>query len=134
MNLKTLTFTNPLKHSEKNRMRNFKNTQEIDLEEVEEYDSSKGEIVSDFDIKIVDKNIPRYSCACHRTNLAVRHAISLNAIGDNLKILNSSNNHVRKSIQQNKVFSSKKSRPGIDNKTRCSSTHLLLESVKRAYD
>ena len=58
----------------------------------------------------------------------------MHPIGEDLKILNNSNNHVRKSIQLNKVFSSKKSRLRIENKTRWSSAYLLLESVNRAYD
>lgn len=132
--IKTVSFNNQVKHSEKNRTRIVKNAQNVVLDGVEDYDTNKGHVYEDFDIEIGDNKIPRYSCACHKANLAVRHAISMHPIGENLKLLNNSNNHIRKSVELNKVFLKKKSRLRIENRTRWSSAYLLLESVKRAYD
>ena len=132
--MKTITFNNSVKHSENNRTRIVKNTQSLVVDEIEDYDTAKGDVFEDFDIEIGDSKIPRYSCACHKANLAVRHAISMHPIGENLKLLNTSNNHIRKSVELNKVFFKNKARLRIENRTRWSSAYLLLESVKRAYD
>lgn len=57
----------------------------------------------------------------------------MHAISEDLKLLNRSNAHIRKTIQLNKTFAKKKSRLRIENATRWSSAFLMLESVKRAY-
>lgn len=98
------------------------------------YNLTQGEHLMENEINIDTNKIPRFSCACHKANLTVRHAISMHSIGENLKLLNSANAHVRKSIELNKMFANKKSRLRIENATRWSSAYLMLESVKRAYD
>jgi hypothetical protein len=79
--------------------------------------------------------LPRFSCANHKLNLAVRHAIKMHQpLCNALKALNSANAHVRRCIQLNSVFRMKKCRLRLENLTRWSSAYLMLESVKKAYD
>ena len=74
-------------------------------------------------------------CACHKMNLAIRKAIKQHStLCSILRILNKSNTHFRKSCKFSHVFRSKKCRVRLENLTRWSSSYLLLESVKRAYD
>ncbi|RNA33732.1 zinc finger BED domain-containing 4-like [Brachionus plicatilis] len=82
------------------------------------------------EVELGVNKVPRFSCACHKANLAVRHAISLHKIGDDLKKLNLVNSQIRKSIQLNKTFNKSQA----TNATRWSSAFLMLELVKRAYD
>lgn len=91
-------------------------------------------LFEDLEITIGDNKITRYSCACHKLNIAVRHAISQHSLSDILKSLNSSNRTIRKVIELNSVFRNKKCRLRLENLTRWSSAYLMLESVKRAYD
>jgi hypothetical protein len=73
------------------------------------------------------------------SNFSVSHiitrAISRHSfIKDIIKTLNSSNVETKRAISLNKIFSNKKCRLRIENLTRWSSTYLMLEAVKRAYD
>ena len=80
-------------------------------------------------------DIPRFSCGCHKINLAVRKAIRAHKpLLDILTTLNRSNAHFRKSCTFSSVFREKKCRLRLENLTRWSSSYLILESVKRAYD
>ncbi|RNA38909.1 hypothetical protein BpHYR1_038624 [Brachionus plicatilis] len=117
-----------------NRSSIIENTKKIRIDTIEEYDLTKGEPLSEKDVELGVNKVPRFSCACHKANLAVRHAISLHKIGDDLKKLNLVNSHIRKSIQLNKTFNKSKARLRLENATRWSSAFLMLESVKRAYD
>jgi hypothetical protein len=86
-------------------------------------------------IKLGSFDIPRFCCACHKLNLAVRHAIeSHGSICKILSKINSSNATIRRSVRLNNVFAEKKCRLRIENLTRWSSSFLMLESVKRAYN
>ncbi|RNA41797.1 hypothetical protein BpHYR1_051765 [Brachionus plicatilis] len=109
-------------------------TQNINITESVEYAEDKGEPFMDFNIEIGDNVIPRYSCACHKLNIAVRHAFSIHELSKLLKELNTSNSHVRNSIKLNDIFREKKCRLRLENLTRWSSAFMMLESVKRAYD
>lgn len=130
----SINFTHVIRNTGVNRLRIIDNVKNTRIEDIDEYDLAKGSILDDLFIEVENIKIPRYSCACHKANLAIRHAISMHPIGENLKLLNSSNAHIRKSIQLNKMFVQKKSRLRIENATRWSSAYLMLESVKRAYD
>ena len=117
-----------------NRDRIVENTKTVNLDPIEEYDLSKGQNLTNQYFEIEVNKIPRFSCACHKANLAVRHAISMHLISDDLKLLNKANAHIRRSINLNKNFVHNKARLRIENTTRWSSAYLMLESVKRAYD
>ncbi len=99
------------------------------------YDFSKGWPIKNLKIKIGSSNLPRFCCACHKLNLAVRHPIeSHGAICKILSKINSSNASIRRLVKLNNVFADKKCRLRIENLTRWSSSFLMLESVKRAYN
>ncbi len=106
----------------------------ICIDTIEEYDLTKGESLFEKAIELGINKVPRFSCACQKANLAVRHAISMHKIGEDLKKLNLINTHIRKSIQLNKTFNKSKARLRLENVTRWSSAFLMLESVKKAYD
>ena len=79
--------------------------------------------------------MPRFSCSCHKLNLAIKHAINNQKyLLEIIKKLNESNSTIRNTIMINRIFRDLKCRPKLDNKTRWSSALLLLLSVKRAYD
>ena len=79
--------------------------------------------------------IPRFCCACHKLNLAIRAAIDLHEpLKKILELLNKVNACIRRSIKLNQMFKDKKCRLRCENQTRWSSAFLLLESVKRAFD
>ncbi|RNA28431.1 hypothetical protein BpHYR1_011081 [Brachionus plicatilis] len=108
-----------------NRSRIIKNTKKIRINTIEEYDLTKGEPLSEKEVELGVNKVPRFSCACHKANLAVRHAISMHKIGDDLKKLNLVNSHIRKSIQLNKTFNKSKARLRLENATRWSSAFLM---------
>lgn len=98
------------------------------------YDYSKGSPIKNLKIKLGSSDLPRFCCACHKLNLAFRHAIeSHGAICKILSKINSSNATIRISVKLNNVFAEKKCRLRIENLTRWSSSFLMLESVKRAF-
>jgi len=131
---KSIEFNNVVRSTGANRQRIIDNAKKTELTPIEEYDLSKGQTLTNQFFEIEINKIPRFSCACHKANLAVRHAISMHQISEDLQLLNSANVHIRKSINLNKVFVHKKARLRIENRTRWSSAYLMLESVKRAYD
>lgn len=89
----------------------------------------------DLKIQLGSADLPRFSCACHKLNLAVRHAISSHSsIQTTLKRLNSCNVSIRRCIALSTTFREKKCRLRIENETRWYSAYLILESVKSAYD
>lgn len=99
------------------------------------YDLNRGQPIKTLSIKIGSNELPRFQCANHKLNLAIRRAIDLNdGIKEVIRLVNASNAHVRRSVQLNRVFRENKSRLRIENLTRWSSAYLLLESTKRAYD
>lgn len=90
---------------------------------------------SQFVIQMGGDDVPRFSCACHKLNIAIKSAIESQAtILRDLRLLNSTNVGIRKSIQLNEAFRTNKCRLRLENTTRWSSAYLMLESVKRAYD
>lgn len=98
------------------------------------YDLTKGTPLESFTIKLGSDELPRFSCANHKLNLAVRHAIeNHNELVNILQVLNKSNSHIRRSIQLNRIFRLEKCRLRLENLTRWSSAYLMLESVKKAY-
>ncbi len=100
-----------------------------------EYNLEKGYPVKDLEIELGTSKLPRFQCACHKLNIAVRLAIEKSPeISEILKSLCCSNAQVRRSISLSHVFRLKKGKLRLANATRWSSAYLMLESVKRAYD
>ncbi len=91
--------------------------------------------IESLEINFGTSDLPLFNCACHKLNIAIRKAISRHSfIKDMIKTLNSSNVETKRAISLNKIFADKKCRLRIENLTRWSSTYLMLEAVKRAYD
>lgn len=87
------------------------------------------------DIRMGDDQIPRFSCACHKLNIAIRWAIEKQrTVSRALARLNSANVDIRRPGQLGEPFRIAKCRLRLENDTRWSSAYLMLESVKRAYD
>ena len=79
--------------------------------------------------------IPRFNCACHKLNLAIRWAINNhNETKSMLNDISSANSSVLRIIRVSHTFRLKKCRLRTQNLTRWSSAYLMLESVKRAFD
>jgi len=85
-------------------------------------------------INFGSSEIPRFSCANHKLNLAVRAAIAIDIeFTQMLKDLNKANAHVRSSITLNNAFNLQKCKLGLENLTRWSSAYLMLLSVSKAF-
>ena len=104
-----------------------------------EYDLSK-ENSSTFDdliIELDDVNghkIPRYSCTCHKCNLAIRKAIKLcSSFTKDMSVLKNYTKNIRKSNVKIKIFQVEKCRIRCENATRWSSAFLTIFSVNKAY-
>lgn len=91
--------------------------------------------IEKFEINFGSDDLPRFSCANHKLNIAVRGAISIHReLTQILKDLNKTNAHIRRSIQLNYAFNLEKCKLRLENLTRWSSAYLMLLSVKKAYD
>ncbi len=101
----------------------------------DDYDRNKGTPIENLNINLGSDDIPRFSCGCHKLNLAIRKAIKAHKpLVNILSKLNKANAHFRRVCKLSKIFRNKKCRLRLENLTRWSSSYLLLESVKRAYD
>ncbi len=88
-----------------------------------------------FEIQIGTDKLPRFSCANHKLNLAIRGAIGCNqTITSDLKKLNQYVNKVRRSHNMNRIFQNYRCRLRFENQTRWGSAFLCLETIKKAYD
>lgn len=132
--MNSVTFENVIQIITPNEKDN--NELEIDYGNDESlYDLRRGQPLDIVEIQIGATNIPRHSCANHKLNLSVRHSIARHAeLCTIIKTLNSSNTHIRKCIDINRMFRNENCRLRLESLTRWSSTYLMLESVKRAYD
>ncbi len=80
-----------------------------------------------FEIEIQSDKLPRFSCANHKLNLAVRRAIENNqSVSSELKQLNKFVNKVRRSHNMNRIFQDYRCRLRFENKTRWGSAFLCL--------
>ena len=86
------------------------------------------------EIELGTNKLPRFSCACHKTNLAVRKAIkSSKAFVNALAALNNFASKSHQSHELSSIFHDLKSRLSSENLTRWSSSFLLLWSFYKAY-
>ena len=99
-----------------------------------QYDFNNGKIFDEFKIKLGTADLPRFSCAAHKANIAVRMAISCNQTLLNIiKQLNKYSSAVRASIKLSKSHIQARTKLLYDNKTRWSSTFIMFDSFKRSY-
>jgi hypothetical protein len=124
----------------------------INVNDGSQYDLRRGAPLDKLDLKIGETDVKKFNCGNHKLNIALRQAFELHEeFRDILKKINKCNSYIRNTIKLNKVnyfnvsfndktntikkiFKDKKCRLRIENLTRWSSTFLMLESVKRAYD
>ena len=87
-----------------------------------------------FNIKLGTDSVPRYSCACHKANIAVRKAIKkCPSLCKNLAKLSRFAAKIRRSNILSKIFQLKKTRLRCECLTRWSSSVLMLLQFFKAY-
>ena len=102
---------------------------------LENDDEQHSQSITQFEITIGTDKLPRFSCANHKLNLAIRSSIGDNqSISTDLKKLNKYVKKVRRSHNMNRIFQNYKCRLRFENKTRWGSAFLCLETIKKAYD
>ena len=106
----------------------------FDADESNEYDLSKGELINDLVINLGTDSLPRFSCASHKCNIALRLAIKNHQfLCKTLAKLTNFAASTKRSINLIKLHAEKKSRLRCENLTRWSSSYLMLESFHKAY-
>ncbi|RNA44646.1 hypothetical protein BpHYR1_017604 [Brachionus plicatilis] len=127
--LETLKFNNNIQLSARPTEKILKQIQYND-----EYDLTGGSPITELNLKIGSNKIPRFQCACHKLNFAIKHAIDNHAeLSNLLKDFSVSNANFRRSIRISRERKrEKKCRLRLQNLTRWSSAYLMMESVKRA--
>lgn len=105
----------------------------IRTEESEEYESE--DQVNVLNIELGTNMLPRYSCAAHKINLAVRESIkSCPGFSNILTKLSNFAASIRRSNVLSVNFIEKKAKLRCENGTRWSSSYLMLESFYKAYE
>jgi hypothetical protein len=106
-----------------------------DRDEVEEYDLSVDRtLIRQLNIELGTNKLPRYSCACHKNNIAVRMAIKKHSLTRTLVKLSHFAGITRRTIRLAQIHIKKKCRLRTENLTRWSSSYMMLVSYKKAYD
>lgn len=111
----------------------------LKFDESAEYDFTKngnksGEIYDKFEIELGTSKLPRFSCANHKCNIAVRLATKKH--NDLSRVLRSLSKYAAKtkhSLSLIQTFNDNKSRLRLDNLTRWLSSFLMLYSFYKAY-
>jgi hypothetical protein len=95
----------------------------------------RGTPINELEIEIGSTKIPRYSCSAHKCNIAVRKSIQQeDAVSNTLVSLSKHASDSRKSNKLSEIHYKTKSRLRTDNKTRWSSSFIMLNSFLKAYD
>ncbi|CAF0896779.1 unnamed protein product [Brachionus calyciflorus] len=98
-------------------------------------DLNRGQPLRDLELIIGSDVVPRFSCECHKLNLAIRKALTTqNTVCSIIRRINKSNTEIRRRVNLNRTFRLKKCRLRKENKTRWSSAYMLLECVMKAYE
>ncbi|RNA15565.1 hypothetical protein BpHYR1_033482 [Brachionus plicatilis] len=120
--LNTSSFTDQLLNSDENPNSNY----------LDETDSDQ---INFLNIEIGTSSIPRYSCAAHKINLAVRSSIkSCRLLSKMLSRLSNYAASIRRSNMNSLDFINKKCKLRCENGTSWSSSYLMLESFYNAYE
>jgi hypothetical protein len=107
----------------------------VEFNEKDEYDPSLGDPIYELNINFGTNDIPRFSCACHKANIAVRLAIKKHkGLSTLLASLSCFAAKTRNSINKSHLHIDEKSRLRCENQTRWSSSFLMLESFKKCFD
>ena len=94
----------------------------------------KGEQLRDLSIQLGSDTLPRFCCACHKNNIAVRRAINKDkSLPTVIKRLSAYSAKHKNSINRVKLSIKNKARLRIENATRWSSEYLVMESHHKAY-
>lgn len=98
------------------------------------YDEHDDIDLNRLEIELGSSKLPRFSCANHKLNLAIKTAISKNNIMKiDIRKANSFIASVRKSHNLNRIFQNYNCRLRLDNATRWSSTFLSFETIQKAH-
>jgi hypothetical protein len=100
-----------------------------------EYNLTGGySLIEEFELLIGSNRYPRFSCANHKANLAIRKTIKCDKTFVNLiKKLNKFSTSSHLSVIQAQIFRIKKNRLRSENLTRWSSTFMLIFSYYKGY-
>lgn len=99
-----------------------------------EYDLSKHELLKDLELEIGSNKYPRFNCAAHKINLAVRKAVeSSNYLTEMIRKCSIFITNLRKSKHRYRQFKEKKCTLARQNFTRWNSTFEMLFSILKAF-
>ena len=104
-------------------------------DELEEYDfQSNAELITCLELQIGSKRIPRFSCVCHKGNLAIRKAIKASPyFAGLLSSLSKQASKIKKSIVLSGKHHQEKSKIHREQYTRWSSSFMMLISYLKSY-
>jgi hypothetical protein len=104
-------------------------------DELEEYDfQSNAELITCLELQIGSKRIPRFSCVCHKGNLAIRKAIKASPyFAGLLSSLSKQASKIKKSIVLSGKHRQEKSKIHREQYTRWSSSFMMLISYLKSY-
>jgi hypothetical protein len=106
-----------------------------DEDETAEYElNTYRAIIKELKINLGKNDLPRFSCACHKSNIAVRLAIKKHSLARRLKDLTKFAARTRSVIRLSRIHIKKKCRLRIENLTRWSSSFMILVSFKKAFE
>lgn len=110
-------------------------TREIEqTQNADDYDLTKGEILTNLTLEIGSKKISRFSCVYHKINIVLRKTIKQSPrLVKVLASLSKFASDIRKSVNKSRIFQKKKNRLRIENATRWSSSCLMLHCYYKAY-
>lgn len=110
----------------------FESTQ-LNFDESDEYDLSKGEIIEILNLEIGSNMIPRFNCCAHKINIVVRRAVKLTShFANSLSELSNFIKNIRKSIEQSAAHRAKKCKPKRQNFTRWNSSFNMLICILKS--
>jgi hypothetical protein len=92
----------------------------------------RGEKFTAFNINLGTNDCPRFSCACHKNNVAVRMAIKKSKpLCQVLRVLSAYAAKTKNSINLYKLNLKTKAKLRIENQTRWSSSFLMLAAFQQ---
>ena len=104
------------------------------LDDEDMYENPNHGSLKDLKINLGTNELPRFSCAAHKMNIAVRRAITAHKpLSKILKKLSKFSAKIKHSINLSKVYLENKCCLRCENATRWSSSFLMLLSYVKAY-
>ncbi|RNA03548.1 zinc finger BED domain-containing DAYSLEEPER-like [Brachionus plicatilis] len=99
------------------------------------FDENFSDPINFLNIQLGTNSVPRYSCAAHKINVAVRCAIkTCNSFSKILAKLSKFASKIRRSNVLSYNYNLKKAKLRCENGTRWSSSYLMLEAFYNAYE